>query len=198
MRATRLWPAILLAAGGGLILGCGDRSPIGVPSQAPAPQSSLIGGLPGAAGLLRCQPLPYDSSTETIGPDGGTIQVGPHSLVIPAGALAAPTVITAVVVSGPVTAVRFEPQGLQFEQTAAFLQEARARERPACLPEAIACYEAAVAAAERGGERAVLSEALRRLAVMRRHRSEAAAARALCHRSYDVARQAGNDLLAAE
>src|SRR5213076_233430 len=81
-------------------------------------------------------------------------------------------------------------------QAADFLQEARERERAACLPEAIACYEAAVAAAERGGERAVLSEALRRLAVMRRHRSEAA--RALCHRSYDVARQAGNDLLAAE
>ena len=118
MRATRLWPAILLAAGGGLILGCGDRSPIGVPSQAPAPQSSLIGGLPGATGLLKCQPLPYDSSTQTIGPDGGTIRVGPHSLVIPAGALLSPTVITAVVVSGPVTAVRFEPQGLQFEQTA--------------------------------------------------------------------------------
>src|SRR5437867_12918435 len=87
------------------------------------------------------------------------------------------------------------PEG---RRAADLLQEARERERAACLPEAIACYEAAVAAAERGGECAVLSEALRRLAVMRRHRSEAAAARALCHRSYDVARQAGNDLLAAE
>src|SRR2546427_10216119 len=64
-----------------------------------------------------------------------------------------------------------------------FLQEARERERAACLPEAIACYEAAVAAAERGGERAVLSEALRRLAVVRRHRSEAGAARAPCRGS---------------
>src|SRR6266571_5015933 len=78
------------------------------------------------------------------------------------------------------------------------LHEARERERAACLPEAITCYEAAVAAAERGGERAVLAEALRRLAVVRRHGSEAASARALCQRSYDVARQAGNDLLAAE
>src|SRR6266513_1837327 len=78
------------------------------------------------------------------------------------------------------------------------LHEARERERVACLPEAIACYEAAVAAAERSEERAVLAEALRRLAVVRRHRSDAASARALCHRSYDVARQAGNDLLAAE
>src|SRR5213080_2535567 len=83
-------------------------------------------------------------------------------------------------------------------QAADFLHEARERERAACLPEAIACYEAAVAAAERAGERAVLAEALRRLAVVRRHRSEAASARALCQRSYDVAREAGNDLLAAE
>src|SRR3989441_5349248 len=83
-------------------------------------------------------------------------------------------------------------------QAADLLQEARERERMACLPEAIACYEAAVAAAERGGEHAVLAEALRRLAVVRRHGSEAASARALCQRSYDVARQAGNDLLAAE
>ena len=118
MRATRLWPAILLAAAGALILGCGDPLPLGVDPRAPKPHGDLIGGLPGPTGLLRCQPLPYDSSTQTIGPDGGTIRVGPHSLVIPAGALPFPTVITAVVVSGPVTAVRFEPQGLQFEQTA--------------------------------------------------------------------------------
>src|SRR5213595_4235453 len=83
-------------------------------------------------------------------------------------------------------------------QAADFLHEARERERAACLPDAIACYEAAIAAAERGGEQTVLAEALRRLAVVQRHRSDAASARALCHRSYDVARQAGNDLLAAE
>ncbi len=117
MKATRFWPAVLFAAATALTLGCGDRSPIGVPSPTPTPQGSLIGGL-GQAGLLRCQPLPYDSTTQTIGPDGGTIQVGPHSLVVPAGALTSPTVITAVVGSGPVNAVRFEPQGLQFQQTA--------------------------------------------------------------------------------
>ena len=83
-------------------------------------------------------------------------------------------------------------------RAADFLHEARERERAACLPEAIACYEAAVAAAERGGEQTVLAEALRRLAVVRRHRSEVAAATALCQRSYEVARQAGDDLLAAE
>jgi putative nucleotidyltransferase with HDIG domain len=78
------------------------------------------------------------------------------------------------------------------------LHEARARERAACIPEAIACYEAAIATADRGGDRLILSEALRRLAVVRHHRNESAVARALCDRSFAVAREAGNDLLAAE
>src|SRR3989454_247081 len=82
-------------------------------------------------------------------------------------------------------------------QAADFLREARERERAACLPEAIASYEAAVAAAERGGERTVLAEALRRLAVVRRHRSEVAAATALCQQSYerslDAYRDCGDD-----
>src|SRR5437016_948769 len=118
MKAMRLWPAVLLGAASLLILGCGARSPLGVPSQALTPHSALIDGPLAPTGLLTCQPLPYDSATQTIGPEGGTIQIGAYSLVIPAGALAAPTMITAVVVSGPVNAVRFQPEGLQFEQTA--------------------------------------------------------------------------------
>jgi len=118
MNATRLWPAVLLGAAGAFIFGCGDRSPLGVTSQAPAPRSDLIGGLLAPTGLLTCQPLPYDSTTQSIGPDGGTIRIGSHSLVIPAGALASPTIITAVVASGTVNGVRFEPEGLQFESSA--------------------------------------------------------------------------------
>jgi len=65
-----------------------------------------------------CQPLPSASTTQTIGPDGGTIRIGAHSLFIPAGALASPTTITAVVAPGTVNAVRFEPAGLEFRRTA--------------------------------------------------------------------------------
>jgi len=118
MKPTGLWPALLLGAASALILGCGDRSPLGVASQAPTPHSDLIGGLLAPTGLLTCRPLPYDSTIQTVGPDGGTIQIGPHALVIPAGALLSPTMITAVVSSGPVNAVRFQPEGLQFERTA--------------------------------------------------------------------------------
>ncbi len=64
-------------------------------------------------------------------------------------------------------------------RAADLLHDGRERERVACLPEAIACYEGAGEAAERGGQRTVLAEALRRLAVVRRHRSETASATAL-------------------
>src|SRR2546427_5184125 len=96
MKAPRLWPAFLLGAASALILACGDRSPLGVAARAPTPHSDLIGGLLAPSGLLTCQPLPYDSTTQTIGPDGGTIYIGSHSLDIPAGALPSPTMITAV------------------------------------------------------------------------------------------------------
>ena len=81
---------------------------------------------------------------------------------------------------------------------AEWLDEARGRERAGCISEAVECYESAIAAAEQGGEQAVLSEALRRLAIVRHHRDEPVQARALCRRSYDVARQIGHDVLAAE
>jgi len=78
------------------------------------------------------------------------------------------------------------------------LHEARSRERSACIPEAITSYEAAIAAGSANDERAVLAEALRRLAIVRHHRNETAAARELCGKSYDVACALGNDVLAAE
>ncbi len=92
-----------------LVLSCRDPAPLGV--------TTLLGS-DSPAGLLACTPLSYDSTSATIGPDGGTIQAGPHTLVVPEGALAVPTTITAVVVPGSVNAVRFEPEGLQFDQPA--------------------------------------------------------------------------------
>src|SRR2546430_1118279 len=78
------------------------------------------------------------------------------------------------------------------------LHNARAQERAARISDAIASYEAAIAAAEGAGEPALLAEALRRLAVIRHHRNESDQARPLCHASYTVAHAAGNGLLAAE
>jgi hypothetical protein len=100
-------------------LSCTDPS-------APTPQGALLGGLPLppppplpiSLDLVRCEPSAYDSVTQTVGPGGGTIQVGTTTLSVPAGALDSAVSITAVVPSDTVNHVRFEPQGLTFLQPA--------------------------------------------------------------------------------
>src|SRR5207247_10882887 len=68
--------------------------------------------------LVSCRPLPYDSVTRTIGPEGGELEVGRNWLVIPQGALRDPVSITAVAPSDTVAMVRFRPEGLRFLSTA--------------------------------------------------------------------------------
>ena len=115
MKAVRLL-AVLLAACL-VVSSCGE--PPASPAV-PAPQADLIGALVQPTGLLKCSELPSDSDTETIGPAGGKLTAGPHTLVIPAGALDEPTKITmSVRIGRGVNAVHFEPEGLQFERSAA-------------------------------------------------------------------------------
>ncbi len=122
MNATRCLRLALLGAAAALVLSCGERSPVGINPRAPTPQGALLDSLVEIVSehttLLRCSPLPADSVTETIGPDGGTLQVGPHTLSIPPGALTEPVTITAVVPSDTVNRVQFQPQGLTFQQAA--------------------------------------------------------------------------------
>ena len=90
--------------------GCVADTPT-IPARDPgarAPSSALL------PILARCEPLPYASDVETIGRAGGQLQVGPHRLTIPAGALDAPTVITAEAPTGNEVVVRFSPDGLRF------------------------------------------------------------------------------------
>lgn len=116
MKARRLLASALLLA---IALACTDRTPTSAPVT-PAPEASLIGGLLGATGLLKCSSLPYAADTETIGPLGGVLRAGPHSLVIPPGALLSPTTITMTVPTGlGVNAVKFQPEGLRFVTPAA-------------------------------------------------------------------------------
>jgi hypothetical protein len=82
------------------------------------PEQSLLGNLLSATGLLQCTPMPTASATATIGPDGGTMVIGPHRFVVPAGALESPVTITAVAPSDKVNRVVFQPSGLQFERSA--------------------------------------------------------------------------------
>lgn len=82
----------------------------------------LLGGIVG--GLLgQHQPLPLFVCTNnggpyygsgTVGLLGGTVHVGPHSLVVPPLAVLKPTNITASTYAGDTIAVTFQPQGLKF------------------------------------------------------------------------------------
>jgi hypothetical protein len=66
------------------------------------------------ADLLICQQQEYAINTAVIGPGGGEITVGDHTLKISAGALLQDVTITAEQVEGTVTSVRFSPEGLIF------------------------------------------------------------------------------------
>lgn len=106
---------LLLAVATVALLSCERPAPLGVNSAA------LNAGIldpTAVTGLLRCSPLPAASVTQTVGPEGGTLSVGPHRLTIPAGALAVPVTITAVAPSDTVAQVRFFPEGLTFASPA--------------------------------------------------------------------------------
>lgn len=68
--------------------------------------------------LLRCEPLGLDVDAEVIGPDGGTLKVGPHKLVIPAGALEEDQLIVATMPMDALVQVVFGPHGLNFARPA--------------------------------------------------------------------------------
>ena len=104
------------------LIGCSDLD-APTASQPPAMQPGLLGDLGGTLGgvtqrlkatLLLCTPLPYQEVVQTIGPSGGVMQIGPHKLEIPRGALSRPVTITAVAPSERVNSIRFTPEGLRF------------------------------------------------------------------------------------
>ena len=66
------------------------------------------------ADLLRCQPRPYDGEAAIIGPDGGTLHVGEHQLVIPKGALSEEQLIIAEAPTSSLVDLEFSPEGLTF------------------------------------------------------------------------------------
>jgi hypothetical protein len=68
--------------------------------------------------LLRCEPRPYDGDAAIIGPDGGTLHVGEHQLVIPKGALTREELIIAEAPTSSLVDVEFSPEGLTFGRPA--------------------------------------------------------------------------------
>jgi hypothetical protein len=125
MKVGRLSVAALLLGASLVAVSCGDNSPIAPQSAPSVVQHGLLGNVFSAVGrtasaldLVSCSPLPAQSVTRVIGPRGGTITVGPHTLTVPARALARDVAITATVVPESVNRVHFEPAGLRFSNAA--------------------------------------------------------------------------------
>jgi len=68
--------------------------------------------------LLRCEPRQLEGDAAIIGPEGGTLHLGDHELVIPRGALSEETVISGRAPTSSLVDVEFEPEGLQFQRPA--------------------------------------------------------------------------------
>ena len=85
----------------------------GCSSQQTPPMSPSLVGL-NVLNILTCAPLPAVSSSAVIGAAGGTLKVGPHRLVIPAGALSSEVLISATIPSEKNNSVVFQPEGLRF------------------------------------------------------------------------------------
>lgn len=86
---------------------------------APAPANDLLGTtlstVTNVTGtLLKCKKLPYASNSAWIGKAGGTLQVGPHTLTIPKGALSTTVLISGEAPVDNTRRVNLYPEGLQF------------------------------------------------------------------------------------
>ena len=80
--------------------------------------STVVGTLGSVSDLLLCSSQPYAVDSEVIGPEGGFLSVGTHSLAIPPNALKSPVRITGEQIPGKTNSVRFSPEGLEFERPA--------------------------------------------------------------------------------
>jgi hypothetical protein len=110
MKRIHIYISILAATLTGLACDAG-RGP-----TAPQFSASLLGlGLPQ---ILACSTSVESSGEAVIGPEGGVVQLGPHSLSIPAGALQESVLISGVAPVGNAVQVRFQPEGLTFSAPA--------------------------------------------------------------------------------
>jgi hypothetical protein len=122
-RVTAVRRFVIALAVSAVAFAC-DRSPTDVPpSPGPSPQHTASPGAPyRATEVVPCSELPDDAATQVIGPAGGSIRVGPHSLRIPQGALGKAVSITASLAheDDGYNAVQLDPHGLKF-RTPAYL-----------------------------------------------------------------------------
>src|ERR1039457_5616119 len=126
MKLSYLERSALLVGTGLVLMSCGE--PALTSPHAVGPQANVISASMGTVsrsldpsgrgGPISCAPLRDSWDGQMIGPRGGTLQVGPHTFTVPAGALDHFVFITAHASAGRYNVVHFEPEGLQFNTPA--------------------------------------------------------------------------------
>jgi hypothetical protein len=109
-KLTLVSTALLIA----LTTACGldSRGASSLTGPEQAPSRGLLSGL--LPTLFSCPSTQSYTASQLIGPAGGVLTVGPHSLSVPQGALSSTVLISATAPAGNYVAVRFQPEGLQF------------------------------------------------------------------------------------
>lgn len=123
-RQNRKLSFVLAAAALVLAAGCRNTAPPTAVAGSSALTVNRAGGHAasqpdeeaGTAQLLVCSAHDSASASATVGPAGGTIQVGGDRLVVPGGALSTSTLITATVPADTLAEIHFAPHGLHFDK----------------------------------------------------------------------------------
>jgi hypothetical protein len=122
--------ALPLGAAAAAISGCADpattapaasavATSIGTsaPQDHNAPPASAV--IRNGALMSKCRPLKPETAHRRIGPAGGSLLIGPHTLTVPPGALSREVMVHAKIAGGrSVNVVEFKPDGLVFQTPA--------------------------------------------------------------------------------
>lgn len=135
MKAVPMLLTALLLGAGAAISGCADpattapgagavATAIGtsapqIGTSAPQDRNTDRKVARNAALVSNCRPLAPETVHRTIGPAGGTLTIGPHTLTVPPGALSRQVNIRAKIAGGKsVNVVEFKPVGLVLQTPA--------------------------------------------------------------------------------
>ncbi|MGH7508390.1 MAG: hypothetical protein ACREMZ_02840 [Gemmatimonadales bacterium] len=108
-RLTRLSSLAAGLLGAALISGCTGEA-MGPPDPQFAKASTT------STEFTECSFQAYSATSGSIGPEGGRLKTGSHTLYVPAGALDANTFITMEARSGTISRVSLGPEGLTFNK----------------------------------------------------------------------------------
>jgi len=129
MKAVPMLLTALLLGAGAAMWGCADPAATTAPAagavatsignSAPQDHNAAPTVAPNAALLSKCRPLTPRTVHRLIGPAGGTLTIGPHTLTVPPGALSRKVNIRAKI-SGhkSVNVIEFKPAGLVLQTPA--------------------------------------------------------------------------------